>query len=335
MEKRINNHNNLQLSLAYMSDKNIIELISGKVENKYKKWGINKIIKVNNKKVFIKGLPLARKFVENRTSANLYNLPAYYNYGYGSAGCNPWRELLLHLKTTKYVSSGELHNFPLLHHYRIVEYDDNYFETGLQEKLMKRYHYNKNIKKYLQDRAKSKYKIILFLEYIPYVGWKYLQKNASFVKSFYEQSKKIISFIHKKEFYHNDAHLGNFLIDKNEQIYLTDFGLSLDKSFDLDKGELKFIEYNKKLDNYYMIDNVFSNFFNRLYYNKKLYKKFKLNEMNTLKIMHFIFKNFNDISEYVSAGAEEKNLIMKHKKKIIYYLEFKKKMKQDIKIMQI
>ena len=54
-------------------------------------------------------------------TSNLFNLPLYYNYGLGSYGINCWRELLMHIKTTNYVLSGQCINFPLLYHYRVIE----------------------------------------------------------------------------------------------------------------------------------------------------------------------------------------------------------------------
>ena len=53
---------------------------------------------------------------------------------------------------------------------------------------------NKNIFDYLTDRKNSQYKIVMFLEYVPYDAKKYLIQNPNFIGDFYAQSKKIIKF---------------------------------------------------------------------------------------------------------------------------------------------
>ena len=88
----------LNNKLSFLSNDEIKKIITIKKKNKSKKWGLNKIFELDNNKIFIKAIPIAKLFAENiLDSTNLYNLPAYYNYGYGSAGVNPWRELLLHI----------------------------------------------------------------------------------------------------------------------------------------------------------------------------------------------------------------------------------------------
>jgi serine/threonine protein kinase len=130
--------------------------------------------------------------------------------------------------------------FPILYHYRIIEDDDNTnIETGLDSKLLKTWDHNDQIVKYLHDRAKSKYKIVMFLEHIPHVAFKYLQSNNNFVEDFYSQTLQIVNFLEKNGISHNDSHLGNYLVDDKKIVYLTNFGISLSKDFDLDKHEKK------------------------------------------------------------------------------------------------
>jgi hypothetical protein len=242
---KINKYNKLNTELSYLSNDKINNLIT---ETKTKAWGITQIIKINKQNIFLKIIPLAKLFYENKfDTSNIYKLPAYYNYGMGSAGCNPWRELLLHIKTTNWVLEKKCSFFPLLYHYRIIKNNNKNFVTGLDDRLMKRWDNNKSIKKYLNDRKNSEYKIILFMEYIPYVAGKYLEKNPIFIENFYYQASKIIKFLNSNGIFHNDAHLFNYIIDKNKKLYLTDFGLSLDKTFVLDTIK-KNINYIKLMD---------------------------------------------------------------------------------------
>lgn len=120
-------------------------------------------------------------------TSNLFNLPLYYNYGLGSYGINCWRELLMHIKTTNYVLSGQCINFPLLYHYRVIETEpkkikfDNFKYWGSHQ----------NIKKYIDAKSESKYRILLFIEWFPKVVHKWLLEN----KTKYE--KMIIIFFKK------------------------------------------------------------------------------------------------------------------------------------------
>ncbi|MGL5061763.1 MAG: hypothetical protein ACRC62_17480, partial [Microcoleus sp.] len=58
---------------------------------------------------------------------------------------------------------------------------------------------------------------------------------------------RTIDFLRMKGIIHFDAHFHNVLTD-GEQIYLTDFGLVLDKSFALTKDEESFFEQHKFYD---------------------------------------------------------------------------------------
>ena len=322
---------NLNNKLSFLSNDEIKKIITVKKTDKFKKWGLNKIFELDNNKIFIKAVPVAKLFAENiLDSTNLYNLPAYYNYGFGSAGVNPWRELLLHIKTTNWILSKECDFFPLLYHYRIIEDDDNHnIESGLEKKLMDRWNNNKQIEKYLQERINAKYKIVLFLEYIPNVAYKYLEDNPNFVSNFYKQSKNIISFLNKNGILHNDSHLGNYIVDNKGKVYLTDFGLSLDKDFNLDSNEKKFMKMNKKLDIYYTIDNILNNYINNCIYNKKIVEKYQLDKQkNTLEITKYLIDNINIIKNNISKISNfQINFIKKNKSLLLSYTNWTRNFK--------
>jgi len=311
-------YHELNNKLSYLSDNEIQKMIINNKIDKYKKWGLNKIITFNDHKIFIKAIPLSKLFYDNPfDTSNLYDIPAYYNFGFGSAGINPYRELLLHIKTTNYILSNKCDFFPLLYHYRII-YDDNNenIYSGLDR--LDRWDNNENIKIYLKDRIKSKYKIVLFLEYIPYVAYEYLENNYNFISNFYEQSNKIIKFCNKNGLLHNDAHLGNFIIDENKKVYLTDFGLSLDEEFKLDKYEKKFMKYNHKLDIYYIKKNIINDYLENCYRNK-IIDKYKLNELNGLETDKYLLYNIDIIKNDINISKFQIDFINKNKSFFIKY----------------
>ena len=75
-------------------------------------------------RVFCKLIPLTiiEAQPENyKSTANLFQLPPYYQYGIGSAGFGAWRELAAHVLASDWVASGKQEQFPLMHHWRIVQ----------------------------------------------------------------------------------------------------------------------------------------------------------------------------------------------------------------------
>ena len=215
LKQRAKLYNEASTELAYLSNTSIKNLIEPmfKKEEKFKRWGVTGTITLQGNAYFVKMIPVSDKFMKNQSdSSNVYELPSYYNYGFGSAGSNPWRELMLHIKTTNYVLEDKCENFPILYHHRIISFDhtNGSFETGLKEKLSERYADNQNIMNYLKDRSEAKNMIVLFLEHIPNVLGSVIQQDYNFIEKFYSQAKKIIGFLHENNISHNDAHGYNF-----------------------------------------------------------------------------------------------------------------------------
>jgi hypothetical protein len=310
--------------LSYLSDDEVKQIIRTKHTDKAKKWGLNKIHIINNHKIFIKAIPVAKLFAQNRfNSSNLYHIPAYYNYGYGSAGINPWRELLLHIKTTNFVLNDVCDFFPVLYHYRIITDSDNSnIISGLDKDLMKRWDNNHYIKKYLKDRSNADLKIVLFLEFIPNVAYEYLSKNPDFVADFFSQSKRIINFCNKNGILHNDSHMGNYIIDENNRVYLTDFGLSLDIEFNLDNAEKKFFKFNQNLDKYYTIMNIFDTYTYPTYHNKLINDKYELKNHSDPEI--FLIDNIDQIKNDIQISDFIIRFIKKYRSMMKKYIVWHK-----------
>ena len=342
IEQRKDKYIVLKDKLSLLTNDEIKNMIRYKKTDRLKKWGIYKVVSYNFINIFVKALPIAELFADKNnylTSSNLYNLPAYYNYGYGSAGINCWRELLLHIKTTNYVLNDMCHNFPILYYYRIIEDDNNYFVTGLDDQLVERWDNNSNIIKYLNDRANAKYKIVLFLEYIPYNASEYIQKNNNFIKQYYKEMRNIIKFINNNGILHNDAHIGNYLIDNKQNVYITDFGTSLDKEFDLSEDEKKFMDMNSKLDRIYIYYNIISLYIYSCIYNPKIEQKYNLKAFSnssvlpeTLKLTKYLIKNIDLINEDLKMSKFQYKLIKKYRKIIIRYIRWKTKFKTSKEI---
>lgn len=241
-------YSEISTQLGFINDNKLPSLF--KDDNKNQGWGTNQIIKLGNKKVFVKRIPITDLEYKNQFSTkNLYKMPCYYNYGVGSAGFGVYRELLTHIKTTNWVLDGSIENFPLMYHYRIlpVSKKTNKINMIKHNQYVNYWNSNKNISKYILDRSKANYEMILFLEYIPYTFSTWILKNVNKLDKVMKEMQTTISFLRKNGVIHFDMHLQNIVTD-GEKTYLTDFGLVLDKQFELNKTEQLFFKNHSHYD---------------------------------------------------------------------------------------
>jgi serine/threonine protein kinase len=216
-------------------------------------WGMNHTIVFGQSKVFVKRVPLTDIEYSNLFSTkNLYGLPTGCNYGINSTGLGVFRELITHLKTTHWVleraiaygNSEACTNFPLMYHYRILPSTKE--RTALEIDI-ERWGNHANIKRYALDRINARYELVLCLEYIPHVLETWLQEHPNQLEKMLNGLWRTIAFLRTKGIIHFDAHFRNILTD-GEQVYLTDFGLALDKGFALTEEEEMFFEQNSLYD---------------------------------------------------------------------------------------
>ena len=325
---RFDLYNKLSNKLVTLTDKELLELTN--IQSEIKKWGDHGVIKLEGNNIFFKKLPLSDKFeLSQFNTKNLYNIPVNCNYGFGSAGINPWRELITHIKTSNFVLTREIENFPLLYYYRIIKDDSHNFENGMNEKLLERFNF-KNYHLYLEERAKCKYKIVMFLEYIPNMLFKFINNDINYVKYFFKESTKILDFLQTNGILHLDTHWGNYLVDNNGKLYLTDFGIVLDKKFDLDEKEKLFMKKNKLLPYYYRFESVYVHFSYGIEENDIMnniiefsnYKK--LNRVEQFNVILNLIEKINKILKYPKFFID---IIKLNKNKIIKLVNLRENIK--------
>ena len=250
---RIQKYSNINTSLSLLSDNEIYKLMIGNQVGDG--WGKNHIIKVNGAKLFVKSIPVTELELKNNYSTkNVFNIPTFYNYGVGSAGLGVFRELNLHIKTTNWILNGETTGFPLMYHYRIVKKKSGIKKFSKKEldthkSYISNWNNSKKISNYILERKSSEYELLIFLEFIPHVFTKWLKPNIKELNKVSKKVFRIFDFLKSKGVIHFDAHFGNILTDGKE-IYLTDFGLGLDRGFDLSEKEKNF--YKKHINYDYM-----------------------------------------------------------------------------------
>ena len=213
-------------------------------------WGTNHTIRLGEHKVFVKRVPVTDlELAHPFSTKNRYDLPTYYNYGVGSAGFGVNRELVMHIKTTGWVLAGEIETFPLMYHQRIVPRVADYdaIDQERHERYIKYWNSNENIGRYIVDRREAKHELLIFLEWFPHVVWDWIAENIHNHLQVVDDLRETVTFLRKKGIIHFDVHFGNVLTD-GERAYLTDFGLVLDRHFDLSDAERAFYTRNRDYD---------------------------------------------------------------------------------------
>ena len=223
-------------------------------------WGRNHTVEMARTKVFVKRVPVTELEYQNMLStANLYDLPTFYNYGVGSAGLGVFRELVAHIKTTHWVLEGAISTFPLTYHYRIVPFSGKRADVDMErhKRYVEYWGGNENIGRYKLDRAKAPYELVLFLEHMPSTLQPWLLEHPDKLGRSLNDLRVAITFLRKNGIIHFDAHFNNVLTD-GEQAYLTDFGLVLDRSFALTQEEQSFFRRHTYYDYGEVLGNIVS-----------------------------------------------------------------------------
>lgn len=217
-------------------------------------------VKLEQSPIFVKFIPLTaleRQTVQAHSTRNYFKLPMQYQYGVGSAGFGAWRELKSHQMASDWALSGQCQHFPLMYHWRILpSYADaksSYWQNI--DDYCEYWENNSSIRQRVEAIQQATHHIALFLEYVPqnlstWLANKIEQKGqeADAAIHFVETHlKEINQFLMKQNFVHFDAHFENILTD-GQQMYLSDFGLSLSDTFDLSAEEKSFMQVHQHYD---------------------------------------------------------------------------------------
>lgn len=282
LKTRIDKYYKLNTHFIYLDNERLNSLFDDKGDTRG--WGENHIIKVGKSKVFVKKIPVTDlEYKHMFSTKNLYDLPTYYNYRVDSAGFGVFRELLMHIKTTNWVLQGAIENFPLMYHYRIMPRSGRKadLDTKWYNGYVKYWNSNENIGRYIVERLNAKYEMVLFLEYMPYTFSEWFGKNMDELPSFISETSDTIAFLRENGIIHFDVHFGNILTDGNRP-FLTDFGLVLDKRFDLGETERAFFRKHTCFD-YGVFLSCFGGYIMSVYQSLAKTKKKKVTQKYALK----------------------------------------------------
>lgn len=239
---RADRYRRLSAFLASRSDFELAELVgTGRVIS-VGVGGGSELIDIDSVPVFTKRIPLTDREVTNSGStANLFDLPMFCQYGIGGPGFNAWRELAANIIVTDAVLAGETQSFPILYHWRVLpgrspvaaEHADIGTVVTAQGG-------SPAVRARLEALAAATCSLVLFCEYIPHPIVDWLQENpADKAVAVERQLSEIVTFLRDRKLLHMDGHFGNIRTDM-ERIYLSDFGLAISPQFDLSSAERDF-----------------------------------------------------------------------------------------------
>lgn len=267
VDRMVNNQNRTQryktisTKLASLSKEQLISLLREGQSMHKGIGGSSHLIAIDNIPIFVKKIPLSDLELQSehyRSTANIYHLPLYYQYGVGSAGFCTWRELETHIVTTDWIISGQCPNFPILYHWRIMPNGPDDINTDYWGNLDQYCQYWENseaIRHRVKSIVDSKSHITLFLEYVPKnldtwldEEFKKGQEASDAAIQFVEKDLNLTNhFMNNHGLIHFDVHFQNILTD-GQLLYFSDFGLALSTQFDLDDDERAFIKKHYNYD---------------------------------------------------------------------------------------
>lgn len=218
--------------------------------------------------VFVKRIPLTDLELQPRhagSTANIFELPTYYQYGLGSAGFGAWRELTAHTITTDWVLGRKYAGFPLLYHWRVLPdtapsgFAD---EFGGVAGAAGRWDGLPAVHRRLAAIRQSSHSLTLFLEHVPHTvaDWLAAHRRPGVVHSWLAQAlARGASFLSAQKFVHFDAHFANILTD-GQGIYFGDMGLALSREFDLSPEEVDFLARHRSYDHCYVENQLLGHY---------------------------------------------------------------------------
>ncbi|MBL7258867.1 serine/threonine protein phosphatase [Paractinoplanes lichenicola] len=244
--ERLRRHAAVAAKLSALSDDRLAELVGE--DAKAGIGGSTTTIAVDGGPVFVKRVPLTDLELEHPGStANLFGLPTFYQYGIGSAGFGVWRELAAHTMTTRWVLGGQYDGFPLLHHWRVLRQAAQ--GDGELERWIEHWDGNEAVRSRLQAIGAATAAVVLFLEHIPHTVDAWLKNHPAY-EMVDDELRRGTEFLRSRGFTHFDAHFHNLLTDGN-RLYFADFGLATHTGFAHSADEAAFLARHAGYDRAY------------------------------------------------------------------------------------
>ncbi|MEU4445623.1 hypothetical protein AB0K14_25715 [Actinosynnema sp. NPDC050801] len=257
--RRLAAHEVVAARLAGLSDRELAERVASATALGTGIGGRSAELDVAGTRVFVKQVPLTDLELRNpHSTANLFGLPTWYQYGIGSAGFGAWRELAVHTMTTRWVVDGEYDGFPLTHHWRVLPGSAPHGFTdflGGIDGAVAHWEGSAAVRGRLEAIGRASASLVLFLEHVPWTLSSWLADHSEAVPRVDRALARGAAFMGARGLVHFDAHFRNVLTD-GRRLYFADFGLALGAGFDLSPAERDFLSRHLAYDRYYVASHL-------------------------------------------------------------------------------
>ncbi len=257
-------------SLSGLGDRRLADLLAGATPLGSGISGRSAVLEVEGAPVFVKRVPLTERELRPehaRSTANLFGLPTWYQYGVESAGFGAWRELAVHALTTRWVLADAYDGFPLTYHWRVLpDTPPEGFveEFGGVDGAVAHWEGSPAVRARLEAIGRAPPGLALFLEYVPHTlaGWLDERRDApmaggrsALLEWAEEGLARGTAFLRSRRVVHFDAHFANVLTD-GDLLYFADFGLALSSRFALSADESRFLTEHLAYDHAYTASHL-------------------------------------------------------------------------------
>lgn len=261
---RLAAHNAVSTSLALRSDRALREFVDEAVPIGSGIGGKSALLEVAGTPVFVKRVPLTdpeRQPDSVRSTANVFELPVFCQYGIGGPGFGAWRELAVHTMTTNWVLAGQYEGFPLMYHWRVLPDSTSLPEELADvERAVAYWGGGSQVRRRIEALQQSSASVALFLEYIPQnlhqwlgeqmdAGGEAADRACTMVEKNLEAGT---SFMNSRGLLHFDAHFENILTD-GQRLFFADYGLAISSRFELSQEEAGFFDRHRTYDRCYSV----------------------------------------------------------------------------------
>jgi hypothetical protein len=274
---RLTAYSGVATSLALRSDHQVKDLLDKAVPLGSGIGGRSAQLEVAGTRVFVKRVPVSEQELlpeNHRSTANIFGLPPFFQYGIGSPGLAAWRELATHVMTTNWVLAGQYPGFPLMYHWRVLPDTPPPLPEELAdvERAVAYWGGGSAVRERIEALRRSPASLVLFLEHFPYnldewlgarlrAGDESAERACDLVERELEAG---VSFMNAHGLLHFDAHFENILTD-GRHLYFADFGLALSSHFDLSPEQSGFFDRHRTYDRCYTRTHLVHWLLRRLY----------------------------------------------------------------------
>lgn len=267
---RLDGYSAVSAHLALLSDDQVGGLVGNAVPLASGIGGATFLLDLDGTRVFVKKIPLSdleRRQENLRSTANIFRLPVFYQYGLGSAGFGTWRELAVHIMTTNWVLARQCAGFPLMYHWRVLPgpppQPPSAAEHADTERSVAYWEGCREVRERLLAIAHSSASVVVFLEYFPQTLHEWLsgqisrggEETGSACMMVDRNLQATTSFMNSRGLIHFDAHFNNILTD-GQRLYFADFGLAMHSRFDLSGVEARFFASHRSYDRSYTVTHL-------------------------------------------------------------------------------